>query len=405
MTSTTRTLFVLLALAASLFLAGCGKDHCATTSLTQSGGTNGGAINTGGTVCGSGTIGGGPSAAFVFYLDQSGVETASLGTNGSFTRVTGITPATPAGTSTDDMAQLKSKFVYIPFSDTNSVQALAINNTTGALTSITGSPYVLPGGSAEAVAVDPKGRFLFVGSESLGPISVFQIASDGSLTLTPGSPFTSSNLVSADSLAVDGQGRFLYVGQLSPLTPIDVFTIDQNTGALSELGPFNLGVAQLHADPSGNFLLGVAEIADNFSVATDRHIYVFSIDQTTGAPTPVAGSPFTTSGAPFDFSIHPNGKFVYTTEITPGGGSLTPIEGFQLDATTGALTTLPGSPFTGLMGAYCKIDPNGGSLFCDPSNALAGFTVFSVNSTTGGLTNTVTPLVVPNMPFAWAVAN
>src|SRR5215472_1228876 len=44
MTSTTRTIFVLLAFAAPLFLAGCGKSNCPTTSLTQSGGANGGAI-------------------------------------------------------------------------------------------------------------------------------------------------------------------------------------------------------------------------------------------------------------------------------------------------------------------------------------------------------------------------
>jgi len=31
--------------------------------------------------------------------------------------------------------------------------------------------------------------------------------------------------------------------------------------------------------------------------------------------------------------------------------------------------------------------------------------VFSVNSTTGAVTKTVTPLVVPNLPFAWTVAN
>jgi 6-phosphogluconolactonase (cycloisomerase 2 family) len=405
MTSTIRTLSLLFSIVAVLFLTACGKGKCPTTSLTESGSGGGGGISTGGTVCGAGVNGGGPSAAFVFYLDSVGVETASLSTTGTFTQVTGLTPAAPAGGIIDDMAQVDSKFLYLPFGDIQGVQALSINHSTGGLTSINGSPFLLPGGTADSVLADPKGRFLFVGSEGSGFISVFQIASDGSLTLTSGSPFTSPNLTSADSLAVDGNGKFLYVGQLSSSTPVDVFTIDQTTGALSEVGPFSLGVAQLHADPSGKFLLGVAEVADAPGSATDQHIYVFSIDQTSGVPTPVTGSPFATAGAPFDFIIHPNGKFVYVTGNAAGGGSLTPIEGFQLDTTSGALTAISGSPFSGLLGALCKMDPNGGSLFCDPDDAGAGFTVFSVNSTTGALTNTVTPLVVSDLAFAWTVTN
>lgn len=407
MKSAIRPLFLTFAIVAVLFLTACGKGKCPTTSLTTSGGGGtSGNVNTGGTVCGSGTTGGGgPSAAFVFFLDQSGVETASLSTSGTFSQVTGLTPIVPAGAIIDDMTQLDSKYLYLPFGDINGVQALAINNSTGALTSITGSPFALPGGTADAAVPDPKGRFLFVGSEGIGSISVFQIASDGSLSLTAGSPFTSFNLQSADSMAVDGTGKFLYVGQINSTTPVDVFSIDQNTGALSELGPFALGVAQLRTDPTGKWLFGTAEIFDQATLATDQHVYVFSIDPTSGAPTPVAGSPFTTSGAPFDVIVHPNGKFIYTTGVNPTTGSLTPIEGFQVDSTTGNLTALPGSPFSGLLGAYCKLDPSGGTLFCDPTNSFGGFTVFNVNATTGALTNTVTPLVVNNTPFAWAVAD
>src|SRR4029077_14702777 len=123
----------------------------------------------------------------------------------------------------------------------------------------------------------------------------------GALTTT--GTFQSFNMVSADSLAVDGKGNFLYAGQGDIVTPLPIvaFSIDQRSGALTEIAgsPFNLGVATVHADSSGKFLLGVAGILDQSSTATDDHISVFSIDPTIGTPNPVAGSPFLTTAAPF----------------------------------------------------------------------------------------------------------
>jgi hypothetical protein len=398
MTSTTRVLFAVCALVAGMFLVGCGKGGCPTTSLTSSGGSGGGSVNTGGTVCGSGVNGGGPVAAYAFYLG-SGVQTANYSTNGTFTTVTSVTPPALAGITIDDMTTVNGKYVYLPFGDLPGVQALALNHSTGALTNITGSPFLLTptGATADTAVADPMGRFLFVGAEGTGSITSFQINSDGSLTQSPFSPFTDpSRLFSADSLAVDGKGRFLYAGQLNFSTPMDGFTFD-SSGTLTEMvgAPFNLGVAQLHADSSGNFLLGVQQIQDA-GQATDQHIYVFSIDQTTGVPTPVAGSPFATTAAPFDFAISPNGKFVYLTGSVPGG-NVTSIEGYQIDPTTGNLTALPGSPFTTLPAAtQCKFEQSGGEMFCATAS---GLTVILANPSTGALSMGPS-LLVSDSPFA-----
>lgn len=406
MTSTTRLLFLVSAIVAGLFLTGCGKGGCPTTNLTSSGGTASGGISTGGTVCGAGNGGGGngTAAAFMFYIDPfaNTVGTASLSTSGTFSVLSGLTPPATAGAITDDMTVVNKQFVYIPFGDINGVQGLAINSTTGALTPIAGSPFLLPGGTADSIIADPKGKFLFVGSEGIGAISVFTIGATGALTQVSGSPFTSFNLLSADSLAVDGTGSFLYVGQLNPAVPLDEFSIDSNTGALSEVGPYNLGVAQLHADSSGKYLLGVKEIADNPLSATDAHISVFSIDPTTGAPTPVAGSPFVTTAPPYDFVISPNAQFVYVLESS--GASFAPLEGFQLNSSSGALSSISGSPFTTLaIPNYCKFDQSGGEIFCDTG---AGFAVLTANATTGALTSTVPNLTnISYFTFAWAISD
>ncbi len=400
MNSTTRVLLVVSAMVAALFLTGCGKGGCPTTSLSSTGGNGGGSVNTGGTVCGAGVNGGGgPVAAYAFYLG-AGVNTANYSTNGTFTTVTNVTAPALAGAVIDDMTTVDGKYVYLPFGDINGVQALALNHSTGALTNITGSPFLLTptGATADTAVADPMGRFLFVGAEGTGSITSFQINSDGSLTQSPFSPFTdTSRLFSADSLTVDGKGRFLYAGQLNFSTPLDGFTFD-SAGTLTEMvgAPFNLGVAQLHADSSGNFLLGVQQIQDAGS-ATDQHIYVFSIDQTTGVPTPVAGSPFATTMAPFDFAISPNGKFVYVTGSVAGSTTISPIEGYQLDSTTGNLTALPGSPFMSLPAAtQCKFEPSGGEMFCATAS---GLTVLHASPSTGALTSGPS-LMVSNFPFA-----
>jgi hypothetical protein len=61
-------------------------------------------------------------------------------------------------------------------------------------------------------------------------------------------------------------------------------------------------------------------------------------------------------------------------------GATAAIEGFQLDSTTGALTALPGSPFTTLpLVADCQFDQGGGAAFCIDSLFGTKFSVLTAN--------------------------
>ena len=404
MTSKTRILFLVTISLAALALAGCGGTPCSSTQNFTSGGSgSGGAVNTGGNVCGSGvTSNNGPSAAYAFYLG-SGVQTGALSTSGTFAAVTQTTPPALAGSAIDTMS-VSGNFLYLPFGDTNSVvQVLSIDHTTGLLTEVAGSPFALTptGATADMAVADPKNRFLFVGAEFTGSISVFQInTTTGALTQISGSPFTNPfNFFAADIMTVDSTSTYLYAGQGDFTQGVVGFSIDQTSGALTELAgsPFPLNVAQIHASPAGNFLLGVQEIQDGSSGATDPHIYVFSIDTTSGFPTPVAGSPFTTTSAPFDFAISPNGKFVYVTGWDPVAQTVAPIEAYSIDSTTGALSALPGSPYTSFPTAtQCQFDQSGGLMFCATS---AGISAFSANPSTGAITH-IADLAASGFPFA-----
>jgi 6-phosphogluconolactonase len=395
-----RILFLALVAFAMLGWAGCGGG-CPTTSLSSTGGSSGatGSTSTGGSVCGPGTNpgGGGNTSALLYYLGSSDILGASLSTTGTFANLTSFTPPTLPSSVGNDMAIVNKAFLYLPQSDSLTIQAFTINHTTGALTAITGSPF--PTAGADSIASDPLGRFLFVGNDNTGQISVFQINSTtGALIAAPGSPFTAFNLDFVHVLAVDGTGKFLYAGQGLPALPIHAFSIDQNTGALSPVigSPFGLGVAGVRTDFTGKFAIGLS------GNTGDNNLYVFAIDATTGALSPVNNSPFaTTMSTPENLRIHPGSQFVYSFGLD-SNSSFAAIEGFAIDPSTGALTALSGSPFTILpIVADCKWDQGGGEGFC-ANTATSAFSVFNTSTSTGALTHTVTDLTVSNdsVPFA-----
>jgi 6-phosphogluconolactonase len=390
-------------------ISGCPKSTSGT-SATGSGGTGSGSKG-GSSTCSNPGGGGGGSSNFtslIYYMSFGQIDGAGLDTSGSLTSLSGFTPPTIAASGADAMVIVNKSFLYVPNANAT-LSAFAINHSNGALTQITGSPYTLPNnsinGTADSAVSDPKGQFLFVGSEGQGAIWVYQIdQTSGALTSVSGSPFTVPfTFLAADSLTVDASGQFLYAGQVDPNSGVMAFSIGSN-GALTEVAgsPFHLGVAQLHADPAAEFLLGTAEIQDGYPSATDNHIYVFSIANN-GVPTPVLGSPFTTTYAPYDFMILPNGNFVYTfgRNLSTGGQGF--IEGFQLSASSGALSPMSGSPFSTLPTVFdCQVDQSGSEAFC--ANGYTGgttFSVFSVNTATGALSHTGTDLTVTETyPFA-----
>lgn len=397
-----RLLWLLLAAVAMLGWSGCGGG-CPTTSLSSSGSGSGGSTggtSTGGTVCGPGTNpgGGGNNASLLYYLDSgnSRILGAGLSTTGAFTALTPFNPPTLPSGAGNDMAIVNKKFLYLPQSDSLTIQAFTIDHSTGALTTISGSPFATAG--ADSITSDPAGRFLFVGNQTTGSVSVFRInATTGALVAAPGSPFFAFNLDFAEILAVDGTGNFLYVGQDFAALPVHGFSIDQNNGALSPLvgSPFSLGVAGVRTDFTGKFAVGLSRVFG------DNHLYVFAIDLTTGGLTPVNNSPFaTTMATPENLRIHPSSHFVYAFGVDSSSFSAA-TEGFTIDSSSGALTQLAGSPFIGLpIVSDCKWDQGGAEAFCAHA-ATSAFSVLDTSTSTGALTQTVPDLTVTdNAVFA-----
>jgi 6-phosphogluconolactonase len=217
-------------------------------------------------------------------------------------------------------------------------------------------------------------------------------------------------LISASIVACGGEGEpspppttvykyYTYVSN-NWSNNISAFEINTTTGALTEMSgsPFaaeNVPIS-IAADPSGKFIY----VADN---GLSGSISAFSIDSGTGGLTAVAGSPFAMGGPPSFVTVDPSGKFVYVTEtLIPVGPGV--VAAFSIDAASGALATVAGSPFAaGSAPISVAVDPSG--KFASVANNGSGNTVyvFTVNSATGALA------AVAGSPFAagdhpWSVA-
>ena len=75
--------------------------------------------------------------------------------------------------------------------------------------------------------------------------------------------------------------------------------------------------------------------------AASSDVSAYTINAATGALTPVPGSPFAAGLTPSSVAVSANGRFAYVTN----DANTSDVSAYTIDATTGALTPIPGSPF------------------------------------------------------------
>jgi 6-phosphogluconolactonase (cycloisomerase 2 family) len=105
-----------------------------------------------------------------------------------------------------------TSFLYLPESvDKIDIFSIASN---GALTLTTGSPFVSPSGNDVAV-LSPNGRFLLTRNESAG-VNSFQVLSGGNIENVPGSPFD-ADLSSSGGVSINKAGTLLFVSDFGSI--------------------------------------------------------------------------------------------------------------------------------------------------------------------------------------------
>lgn len=161
------------------------------------------------------------------------------------------------------------------------------------------------------------------------------------------------------------------------------YAVDFATGALTALpgSPFASGdtTNAVALDSTHHFLF--AANTGSTGGAGSNTISVYSIDAGTGALTPVAGSPFAATTAPTALAIAPSGRYLYVSDYHDNT-----VTAFAISA-TGSLTPTAGGPtVTGVDGPRAlTILPDGKALYLSVSNENAIYS-YAIDVTSGALT-------------------
>jgi len=358
-----------------------------------------------------------PSYAYTANENSNDISGYAVdNTSGALSGVVGSPFLGPSGPR-DSVVELLGKFLYVSNGGTNGVSAFAIDSATGTLVTISGSPFA--GGSGpRGIALHPSGKFLYTANRSSNDVSGYAIDTDsGALTPVPGSPFAippeGDSQPGPQQLTVDPTGRFLYVSD--HLTgDISGFTINASTGALTMISgspftdqPDNLGPGiqpyALVVAPSGAFLY-----VSNHSRST---LSVFGVDAVTGALKAISGSPFSIpppsecSAQPFGLALGPGGQFLYVADN--GCGAITV---FSLNSMTGAPTETQNSPFF-IRAGDCNalplddtVDFTGRFLYV-ANQGCGSISGYSLNPTTGDPTELAgSPFPAGSSPYGLAIS-
>ncbi len=277
---------------------------------------------------------------------------------------------------------------------TSQIYGYAIDSQTGALTALSSSPYPAP----DAITLSGGtglNSFLYIGSDGIltggiaPAVEAFSIGGDGSLSPSvAGSPFT----VAPFTNELGGPGpwpvtasSYLYVSEYENGTGgIAAFSIDVDSGVLTPLAgsPFSLPISaapgRIVYDPLGYIFVILSTTTPN----PQNYVAGYALNSTTGALTSVPGSPFSV-GSNAGPAIDASGKFLFT-----GIDQTQTIDEFQVDSATGTLT-----PFTGTKAPLFGPFVVSGNYLYAPSALPPGSSgesgaigAFSIDENTGALT-------------------
>jgi len=215
--------------------------------------------------------------------------------------------------------------------------------------------------------VTNSSRYLYAALPTPSEIVAYrEDPNSGVLTVLAGSPITAGPAV--QSLVIHPSKKFLYAAN-SFENDISLFAIS-STGALTEQGSRTLtGTTPtlLSMDKAGQFLYSANVGSGNISS--------FSIDASTGSLSQVTGSPFAIGTSPLNMVLAPSGNILYVTSAgTPGtieicsftAGVLTQVQLMQQGVGT--------NPY-GL-----AIDPSGGHLYLANSGPDNTVSEYAINS-------------------------
>src|SRR5712692_3969247 len=283
-----------------------------------------------------------------------------------------------------------------------SVSAFAVDARSGKLTLLNQIPSL--GEDPCYLSFDKTGKYVLVANYSSGTIAVFPILADGRLgehtAFVKDQGATGPNKERQEAphahwIGVTPGNLFAFVADLG-LDEIMMYRFDGNTGSLVPHEPafatLDPGAGPRHValHPSGRFVYVVNELKSTvtvFSSAAQKKNQPYLVPQQQISALP---KNFTGRNDAAEVAVHPNGKFLYTSNR--GHDS---IAVFAIDDGRGTLTPVADVPTGGKEPRHFAIDPSGKYLLAE--NQLSNnIVVFRINPATGGLTPTGQVVEVPS---------
>ena len=274
-----------------------------------------------------------------------------------------------------------SHFVYIANGQSSAISGFKINQSDGTLAAISGSPWSMQS-YADSIAIDPTGKFLYVSCylPSGSPLVYTITPGSGALTAISGG----TSIAGPNGIAITQNGKFFYTVNNATSNNLYAFTASSTNGSLNGLAtsPFYAGSYPnfVATDPFSRFLY-IAGYGNNT-------LYAYKIGSD-GTPTAITG-PFGTGGGYDEGVVDPSGSFLYVTNNLTDG-----ISAYTINQSTGAPTLVTGSPYaTGLTPQGVAADPTGKYVYVANTGTNGGISAFSISGSTGGLS------ALASSPFA-----
>ncbi len=317
---------------------------------------------------------------FVANSGDSTISRFAINKNNGVLSTAGPATSVSPGQTPLALGLVNNSLLVTANQDTYDIGVFSIEAKTGVLNQVTGSPFTDNwGGQRNGIAVHPSNKFIYCTSQPVGILGYVVNVTTGALTLIQGSPFGD---VSQIDPVVDPTGKYLYSYSFSSQL-LNVYAIDPTTGALTPTpqSPIPSNAEFLHNltfDPGGKFLLGVE--------GGYVYLHTYAVDSTTGALQEISGSPIYQPGVdPWDIKVI--GNFAFTSNMSRGT-----IATWSFDSLSGTLAWV-GEINAGMYPGTMVLDSSRKFLYVANyrSNDVSAY---SINAATGMLTE------LPGSPFA-----
>jgi 6-phosphogluconolactonase len=313
------------------------------------------------------------------YATTSGGQILAFSIGGNNNSALTSIGSVPGPTMSLGLAAVDNQFLYASDTHNAQIDGYSINQTTGALTALAGSPFSTGTLSVPGVLAAPPGDLGSLQEGSIlyaadaGAIDSFAISASGVPSALLGSPYGVSE--AGFSIVVDPSGRYFFAADDDPPGGIFAFTTGAADAALTPVpgSPFTIPAQTV----ANSLPVGIADSGGSFvyaALSQTNQIAAFSI-MSSGALTSVPGSPFSAGANPT--ALVAASGFLYAINSSDGT-----ISGYSINSSNGVLTPVYGSPFA-ITGVSLATDYFGGQVFVA---GPTGIQAFGIDGTTGALT-------------------